>query len=327
MGKKAIEIVCDDRKKFVEKIVKSLEEGYDVWRANWKPVNLKPQNPISNVTYKGINRLKLAIISEENGYNDPRWVTFKQAFENEYKLKENQEPVVCEKWIWEKKVPVMDKESGKQLIDENGNKMFKIKKLDRPLCTFFKLYNAKQFENFPELDFSYPMENWKDDDIQKEILNIADDFINSSECPIHEINSETNCYIPSIDSIKVMPRKHFNSAEAFLGTLLHEMVHSTGHESRLNRVFKGGYGSRNYAIEELTAELATTFLEADLGINLDFDNKEHINYIGSWIECLKENPNILYDVCKNATIASEFLIENYNKELEIKRENELEEVI
>lgn len=327
MGKKAIEIVCDNRKEFVNKIIKSLEEGHEIWKQNWKPINLRPQNPISNITYKGINRFTLAIVSAEKGYDDPRWVTIKQAMDKGYKLKEEEKPIICEKWIWEKKVPIIDENTGKQKVDEKGKEIFEIQELNRPLCTFFKVYNAKQFENFPELDINLPMDKWKEDEKELEILKMTDNFINSSECRINEINENINCYIPSIDEIEVMPREHFKSAEGFLGTVLHEMSHSTGHESRLNRNIKNKFGDREYAMEELVAELSTIFLEADLGINLELENKEHINYIGSWIDCLKENPNILYDVCKKASMASDFLYENYEQELEKSKDFEYEEAI
>lgn len=326
MSKKAIEIVCDNRKKLVDKIVERLEEGHNIWKLNWKPSNLLPQNPVSNVKYKGINRFILGFTCEEKGYDDPRWITMKQAIEKGYKLKDNQEPIICEKWIWEKKVPDIDEKTGEQKIDEKGNKIFKIEELSRPICNYFKVYNAKQFIDFPELEENINlMEDWKNDEKQMKILNIADNFINSSKCLINEVNRNTNAYSPVLDEIFIVPRKQFKSAEDFLGTVLHEMSHSTGHETRLNRGFgKEVTKNKEYAMEELIAELSTTFLEAELGINLEFENTEHLDYLGSWIETLKEDPNILYKICKEASMASEYLFENYQLELEKTKDYEEE---
>ncbi len=313
MGKKAIEIVCENRKKIVDKIIERLEQGHGIWKPNWKPSNLLPNNPISGARYNGINRFILSIMGETKGYDDSRWITIKQAIDKGYKLKDNEEGIVCEKWIWERKTPVIDEETGKEKLDENGNKIYKIKELKKPLCKYFKLYNAEQFENFPKKENNNLMENWKHEEKQMFLLDIADNFITSSECPIHEIDRNKNCYIPSIDEIHLVPRKQFKSAEAFLGTLLHEMAHSTGDFKRLNRGFKNNIDKNEYAMEELIAELSTTFLEADLGINLEFENTEHLDYLGSWIDILKEDPNVLHKVCKNATEVSEFLMDNYER--------------
>ena len=109
MAKKAIEVVCDNRQKFVDKIIERLEEGHGIWEKDWKPIDLSPQNPVSGVKYKGINRFMLAFESIEKGYDDPRWVTMKHAKEKGYKLKEGEEGVICEKWLnkyllWMKKL-------------------------------------------------------------------------------------------------------------------------------------------------------------------------------------------------------------------------------
>ena len=331
MGKKAIEIICDNRKNLVDKIIERLENGHNIWKLNWKPSNLLPQNPVSKVKYKGINRFILGFICEVNGYDDPRWVTMKQAKEKGYKLKKGEKGIVCEKWAWKKKVPVLDEKTGKQKIDEQGEKIFTLQSLDRPLCKYFKVYNATQFENFPKLENNVNlMETWKDDEKQMKLLSIAEDFIESSECPINEVEKNRNCYIPSIDEIYVVPRKQFESAEGFLSTVLHEMNHSTGHKNRLNRNFENKVSKENeYAMEELVAELSTTFLEADLGINLEFESTEYLDYLGSWIETLKEDPNILYKVCKEANMASEYLFENYTRKLEKKKDfyEQMEEAI
>ena len=222
-----------------------------------------------------------------------------------------------------KQVPVMDEETGKQKVDEQGNKVFAVEELSSPYCNYFKLYNAKQFENFPELEKPNLMERWND----KELLDVADKFIASSECPISEVNKNINAYLPRTDEIYLVPREQFKSAESFLGTVLHEMSHSTGHEKRLNReltIFKDSKNEKNdkerYAMEELVAELSTTFIEADLGINLDFQSEDHLAYMGSWIDTLKKEPNILYKVCKSANMSSELIMDNYNLELEKNRD-------
>lgn len=325
MAKKAIDVVKESREKLVKKIIENLEKGHGIWKQDWK-VNkalLLPYNPISKSVYQGINRVYLGFGALENSYDDPRWVTFKQAQEKGFKLKKEQHGVVCEKWIWEKLEKVIDKDTGKQKIDEIGKKVYKKVELERPICTYFVLFNAKQFENFPELEKQEnEIEQLSKDERELAIYDLADNFIQSSECKIEEIHLNKNCYIPNDDRILIVPRINYKSAEGFLGTLLHEMSHSTGHESRLNRKIKNRFGSNDYAMEELVAELSCTFLEAELNINLDFSNTNHLDYLGSWIDTLKENPKILYEVAKEASKATEYLLENYERVLQKLQKNE-----
>lgn len=109
-------------------------------------------------------------------------------------------------------------------------------------------------------------------------------------------------------------RESFNSKEDFMATTFHEMIHSTGHESRLNREegMIGELGSKEYAREELVAELGSVFLQSKLGVKLEgqhFDN--HSAYINSWIEILKNDPNEVFRAASKAEKASEYLHERY----------------
>ena len=204
---------------------------------------------------------------------------------------------------------------------------YKMVELSRPIINYFYLYNASQIEGIPPY-----IEPKKEE--QSNVLEMADSFIVSSECPIEEKFQEKAFYSPFDDKITLPPRKFFKSDEAFLGTLLHEMSHSTGNEERLNRDIKNRFGTEKYAIEELTAELSCVFLEAELDKDIDFTRQDHINYFNSWIQVLKNDPNELYKVCSNASKSCNRLMDNYervrafeNTQTKQKDENELEAVI
>ena len=93
-------------------------------------------------------------------------------------------------------------------------------------------------------------------------------------------NGTRRSILQSIKDEIVLPlRESFKDSESFLSTALHEMIHSTGHESRLNRKKENMFGSSEYAKEELVAELGSVFLQGDLGIKLEGEHlQDHSNY-------------------------------------------------
>ncbi len=312
--KTAKDIVNENRKKIVDKIIKNMEKGYVFQEWSWNRNALLPHNALSNIKYQGINRLNLSFEAIEKGYKDPRWLTFKQATDKGYKVKSEAKGVLCEKWIWEKREKVKNPETGEIELDEEGNEKIVVDPLKVPKISFFYLFNASQIEGIPE--YIEPQKNSN----QSEIISVAEKFINSSECPIREVAQEKAYYSPREDKIILPPKEYFKSDEAFLGTLLHEMSHSTGSKERLDRDIINIFGTEKYAIEELTAELSCVFLEAELGLNIDFTRQDHINYFSSWIRALKDDPNELYKVCSNASSSCNRLMENYEKVIALEKE-------
>ena len=304
--KSAKEKVEENRKKIVDKLIANMEKGYIFSEWAWNRKAFLPRNAVTGTQYQGINRLNLSFEAIEREYSDPRWLTLKKANEMGYSIKPGAKGVFCEKWIWQKLEKVINEETGEVEKDEEGNEKRIMVDLQRPIINYFYLYNASEIEGFPP--YIEPKINE-----QSNILDVADSFIVSSECPIEEKFQEKAFYSPLEDKITLPPRKYFKSDEAFLGTLLHEMSHSTGNEKRLNRDIKNLFGTEKYALEELTAELSCVFLEAELDMDIDFTRQDHINYFNSWIKALKDNPNELYKVCNNASKSCNRLMENYEK--------------
>jgi antirestriction protein ArdC len=297
---KALDIVMNDRKKLVEEIIKRMEKQGLEWKKDWTPEMLLPKNPSSNVIYKGRNVLKTFHASLVNEYNDPRWVTFKQAQDEGWKIKPGAKSIILEKWIFEKEEKQKNPETG---IEE------KVKvKLDTPIPNYFRVFNANDVEGIPPLNLK-PLE-------KTETLKIAEDFIKSSKIPIIETAQPDAFYTPSKDKILIPLKETFKSQESYLATVLHEMVHSTGKE--LNRDISNNFGSEKYAKEELVAELGAMMLQGKLGIKLEdthIDN--HGAYLQSWIKVLKNDFNELFKASIEAEKASELL---YNRYLEHSKE-------
>jgi len=122
-----------------------------------------------------------------------------------------------------------------------------------------------------------------------------------------EFIGERCFYSSKSDKITMAERKKFKSSIGLYSTWLHEIVHSTGNEKRLNRKLGNSFGSKDYALEELVAETGSFLLTRRLGIGNDIEN--HKNYLGSWIECLREDPKILIKILGKASKAANYIME------------------
>lgn len=297
-----IEILKEENRKLVEKIIENMKKGY-IFKPDWEASVLRPQNPVSEAIYKGRNKLTLMIQALEKGYDDPRWLTFNQAKEKGWHIKKGERGTRCVKVISTEKVKEKDEKTG-ELVEVE-------RELAQRKYNFFTVFNANQIEGIP------PLEKIKPD--KSQISEIINDVIASSECPIKFVAQTSAFYSPSKDEIVLPLRVAFKSEESFLATTLHEMGHSTGHESRLNRDIKNTFGSKDYAKEELVAELCSVFTQARLNVKLEGEHfNNHSAYLESWIKVLEEEPNILFKVAREADKASERIYNNYlEKEKEV----------
>mgnify|MGYP000779072352 FL=1 len=117
-------------------------------------------------------------------------------------------------------------------------------------------------------------------------------------------------YKASNDEVHLPKRADFKSMQEFYSTALHEIGHSTGHETRLNRDLSGGFGSEKYAMEELRAEIASIFMEQDVGIEASEGRlQNNAAYLQSWKEEIKENPNALFTAITDADKIAKYVSE------------------
>ena len=307
----AYEIVMENRKEIVERLIAQMEKGYAQTRAAWNKAHTgRPYNPVSQSVYKGGNRLRLMIAAQELGFHDPRWMTFKQASEHNCKVISGAKGILLEKWIFYKDVPKLDDEQ-KPVIAADGKPVIERIMYDKPIVNYFRVFNASQITGLPELERIEITEN--------AFSQMADTFERSSMCPVRYEMQDRAYYSPAEDRIHLPPKEAFKNNEARLSVLLHEMAHSTGHETRLNRPIGNEFGSEAYAKEELNAEISSLFLEDELGISMEADSellKDHSNYVKSWISVLKNDPNQLFVSCATAEHITEYLMDHYEKELE-----------
>ena len=299
---KAIDIIKQDNEMLVKKLIENMQKGY-VFKPDWDVEVLRPQNPVSSTLYKGLNKLKLMVQALDKEYDDPRWLTFNQAKENGWSVKKGEKGTRCVKVITKEKVKEKDEKTGEMVEVE--------KQLAKPMINYFTVFNANQIEGIP------PLERIKAD--KGQISEIINDVIASAECPIKILAQDRAFYSPVKDEIVLPLRESFKNEESFLATALHEIGHSTGHESRLNREQLNAFGSPEYAKEELVAELCAVFTQARLNVKLEGEHfNNHTAYLESWIKELQNDPNQLFILAKEADKASDRIYNNY-----LEREKEI----
>lgn len=300
--------VMEERKELVNRIIANMEKGYILPKPQWGVSPFTFQNPVSHAKYHGANMIKLYLHSAANSYTDTRFMTFKQAQSMGWRVKKGEKGIRLEKFIFTKQVEQENPDTGQ---------MEKVTvHLKRPMVNTFVVFNASQIEGIEPQEEMKPLEH-------NEVMELADQLIASSECTIREEPWGKAYYRPASDTIVLPPRDVFISQEAFATTLMHEMVHSTGHPSRLNRPLLSHFGTQEYALEELRAELGAFFMGTDLGIEVSQELLDsHTHYLESWITVLKDDPNELFRACSDAQKAVERLSGNLEQYQELCREKE-----
>lgn len=298
----SLDKLSEQKQEIVNNIIENLEST-GKFTPEWDCDVFRPRNPFSGAVYQGANRLTLAYQAGSKGYDDPRWLTFKQAQTAGYKVKKGEKGTYCIKWIALQERAEKTKEE-KRLEEEMKEKGFQTVERIRMIPKSFVVFNVAQIENFPKLE--------KEKFTLDKEFEIAEAFIKSSPCKISELMQDSAYYSPKNDIIILPPRNIFKDQVSFYSTALHEMTHSTGHKSRLNRDLTGSFGTESYAKEELVAELGCMFLKSSLNLSLDgkhFEN--HSAYINSWIKLLKKDPNEIFKSADLASKASNFLIDHF----------------
>lgn len=168
-----------------------------------------------------------------------------------------------------------------------------------PMLKTFTVFNVEQIDGLPlTTEVVSPTETF-------EPLPQVENLLRRSGARIVE-KGQNAFFKPSTDEIWLPERHLFSDAANFYAIGLHELVHWSGAKNRLNREMKGGFGSEDYAFEELIAEVGSAFLMADLGI---VGEVQHESYIASWLKALKNDKRYIFKAASAASKAHRYLMD------------------
>ena len=271
-------------------ILAQLDKGAVPWRKPWSTGKYQaPMNVISKKPYRGFNVLTTYTTTVSGGFESPFFVSFKQALDLGGNVKKGERSTSIMYWRMRK---VKDKETGEEKTI--------------PMAKYSSVFNIGQCENI-DLSKIPAVEDPKtyDHDSIAEASGILEDW---QDCPPIKHGGDRAFYSPSEDRIQMPQKRRFVTAENYYHTLFHEAIHSTGHESRLNReeLKKGSFGNEPYSIEELTAEAGACLLSARSGIQFEVENSA--SYINSWRKKLGDDPKIVVQAFSRAQRAVDLIM-------------------
>jgi antirestriction protein ArdC len=285
----------DFRQEVTDRILKLMEEGVAPWQKPWNAGMEMPRNPVTGKNYRGGNAMNLLVEAMDAGYDDPRWLTYKQAEKAGYQVRKGEKSTQVEFWEFPPQDGKAKSEDTKAKSDDKDDDK------RRPVHRIYNVFNATQMDGV-EPHKPQVRETW-------EVVQSAEDILKASGATIRHDQVDKAYFSRSKDTIHMPKKASFPSSEAYYGTALHELGHWTGHPSRLNRdtltdIKK--FGDLSYAREELRAELTSVFLAAERGI--PHDEKNHAAYVKSWSQALKEDKNEIFKAARDASKATDFLL-------------------
>jgi antirestriction protein ArdC len=297
--------VRDFRQEVTNDIIRLLEQGVAPWQKPWQPGAASlgmPINPTTSKTYRGGNALHLMATGLRKGYADPRWMTYRQASERGWQVRQGEKGTQIE--FWEVKSSAdrtrphrsADRDEGRTSA-EDGTDRDKTRLVHR----VYTVFNAKQMDGIPAYA---PKQH-----TPFEAIQAGEQILQSSGAQVVHDQADRAFYNRAQDRIHLPPKEAFKDAASYYGTALHELAHFSGHPSRLNRptlTESYRFGDVNYAKEELRAELASVFMAAERGI--PHNPEQHAAYVGSWVQALQQDKHEIFRAAHDASAITDYLL-------------------
>ena len=279
------------------RIISELEAGRLPWVQPWGHAGgvgpALPRNALTARPYSGVNILILWGRVIEQGWPSQSWLTFRQALEAGGVVRKGERGVTV---VY---ADSFTPEAEKERASREGGDARSI-----PFLKRFTVFNVAQCEGLREGLATDPAPLPK-----REIVPIAEEVIAASGVEVH-IGGDEAYYAPGPDFVAMPPQPAFFDQVNYYRTCLHELTHATGHAKRLGRNLRNPFGSKDYAREELVAEMGSAFLCASLGI---VPIVRHADYIGAWLGVLREDGRAIFRAASAASKAANWLLARHRE--------------
>lgn len=291
------------------------------WRRPWISPAPCPAQNISGNVYSGGNQFFLSLLSCARGWEHPLFLTDRQCDRLGLHVTKGEHafPIACvREWMKDEsgqRRPSLSPQAWKDLPEEDRKGYVR-----RETLLYFKGYNISQTDFAQKLPER--MDNIRERysaaaaTVRDIAVPEADRMIRDQTwlCPVREIPTGQAFFSRTDDSITVPRREQFADRGEFYGTLFHEMAHSTGTPERLGRDMEGGFGSPQYAREELVAELGSAILCTKAGIGATI-SEHNLQYLRSWTEALGGDPRVITGIIQDASRAADMIDSRLNLQM------------
>lgn len=288
------------------------------WFKPWKSGQANaPRNRVTGRYYNGFNVFFLNFEMMSKGFQYNQWLTFKQVRSLGGKIIKGSKSTD----VYLMKIGYQDMKTGKYLkpaeikkvnlsekyTNDKGEEVARYR--ETFTWMYYKVFNIGQTEGIE------PLEVIEDNATDNQPIEVAEDLVQSyidREGNLKLVHIVDQAYYRPADDVVNMPRlETFVDSDSYYKTLFHELAHSTGHESRLNRstlLEVNKWGDDTYAQEELVAEISSMYLEGFVGLNPRDTEQNSIAYIKGWVNRFKDKPKQCFFAMQQATKATTYIL-------------------
>lgn len=281
-----------------DKILEEIEKtGKLNWVKEWKTKrgsNVFPMNGITKKRYEGINFFLLCM----QDYCNPYWLTYKQVEQLGGNVRKGEKSTMIVFW----------KINEYTTTNANTNEE-ESKKV--PILRYYNVFNVEQCDNINIKEDEVPEVQYNENEKIEIAQSIVDNYQVREAINYDIKESDRAYYRPSTDSITMPLINQFNTSQSFYSTFFHEISHSTGHKNRLNRkevVETTYFGSCDYGMEELTAELTSAFICAEIGISNENTERNSIAYLKNWKNAIKGDKKLFLMASQRASKSAKYIL-------------------
>lgn len=282
-----------------QQLIRIVETGQAPWQSGYTFEMTDPESYSTEKQYRGGNALRLMLTGLERGYDDSRWITKNQALKEGGSIADTK-----------KGVPILfftDTQNVKVKNQDTGEIEDKKVKLSRPVLKVSTVFNIQEVDGIPHKEHQTAKQlGWENANLLQNIEDLTK----------IDIQVGTPSYNRLTDIIKMPPPETYKNEQEYASTLIHETIHWTGNEKRLDRLKSRTRGDNDYAREELVAEIGAMLTAQQAGFEIDNGNSE--SYVKGWWQPLKEklekDPTEIMRIAKDAYSARDYILEG--KELD-----------
>ena len=267
------------------RIIEQLEQGMIPWQKPW----IDSSSAISHVTGKPYSLLNQMLLGRPGEY-----VTFRQCQQEGGMARKGEKSSMVVFWKW---IEQEDEESGE--------------KKSIPFLRYYNVFHIDQCEGLHPRHHIHPCTPVTADEVADSIISA---YLERSAVRLSHTGSNRAFYRPSDDSIFLPLREQFRSTAEYYSTVYHEMVHSTGHKSRLDRLdHVAAFGSEDYSKEELIAEIGTAALVNQAGLETASSFSNSAAYIQNWLSVLRNDKRFIVSAAGKAEKAVKLILNHISE--------------
>ncbi len=295
----------DYAQKVSDEIIDQIKRGVAPWQKPWKPgEQISAENFSTGQKYSGGNSLYLMSRGIRDGRGDNRWGTYNQIREAGGQVRKGEKGTQV-LFFTDRNSRAAKDEQGKTLKNKEGKTIYEEQKREKPICKQYTVFNVEQAEGLklkPREDQVRP--EW---DAHRD----AEKVIAANGATVEHVAGDRAAYLYDQDKIVLPEQSQFPTRNGYYQTALHECGHATGHPDRMNREtlkegLASGFGSPEYAREELRAEISAMMTGERVGVG--HDPQRGAAYVENWVKVLEKDPHEIHRAARDAQKMTDHLM-------------------